>query len=103
MTPDDIAHWQGWCAKPEWREEVLDGCCYRIPHHTHDRAKPIVPSAYEHLDAYQKDKQRHILGSRNFPLQSNDRLYLERVRRLGDEKTNGNTKNMQRYCVLEWS
>ena len=25
MTPDDIAHWQSWCAKPEWREEVLHG------------------------------------------------------------------------------
>ena len=25
MTPDEIAHWQGWCAKPEWREEVLHG------------------------------------------------------------------------------
>lgn len=23
MTPDDLAHWQGWCGKPEWREEVL--------------------------------------------------------------------------------
>jgi 3-methylfumaryl-CoA hydratase len=25
MTPDAIAHWQGWCGKPEWREEVLHG------------------------------------------------------------------------------
>lgn len=25
MTPDDIAHWQGWVGKPEWREEVLHG------------------------------------------------------------------------------
>lgn len=25
MTPDDFAHWQTWCAKPEWREEVLHG------------------------------------------------------------------------------
>ena len=25
MKPDDIAHWQTWCAKPEWREEVLHG------------------------------------------------------------------------------
>jgi len=23
MTPDDLAHWQGWCGKAEWREEVL--------------------------------------------------------------------------------
>lgn len=23
MTPDDLAHWQGWVGKPEWREEVL--------------------------------------------------------------------------------
>lgn len=25
MTPDDIAHWQDWVGKPEWREEVLHG------------------------------------------------------------------------------
>ncbi|OSZ70908.1 hypothetical protein CAP39_08175 [Sphingomonas sp. IBVSS1] len=25
MTPDDLAHWQGWCGKAEWREEVLHG------------------------------------------------------------------------------
>lgn len=25
MTPEDIAHWQSWCGKPEWREEVLHG------------------------------------------------------------------------------
>ncbi len=25
MTPDDIAHWQNWVGKPEWREEVLHG------------------------------------------------------------------------------
>ncbi len=25
MTPDDLAHWQQWCGKPEWREEVLHG------------------------------------------------------------------------------
>ncbi len=25
MTPDDLAHWQGWCNRPEWREEVLHG------------------------------------------------------------------------------
>jgi 3-methylfumaryl-CoA hydratase len=25
MTPDDVAHWQNWCGKPEWREEVLHG------------------------------------------------------------------------------
>lgn len=25
MTPEDFAHWQGWCGKPEWREEVLHG------------------------------------------------------------------------------
>ncbi len=25
MTPYDIAHWQNWVGKPEWREEVLHG------------------------------------------------------------------------------
>ncbi|WP_372917092.1 hypothetical protein [Sandarakinorhabdus sp.] len=25
MMPDDIAYWQAWVAKPEWREEVLHG------------------------------------------------------------------------------
>ena len=25
MTPDDVAHWQQWIGKPEWREEVLHG------------------------------------------------------------------------------
>ncbi|MBU6166943.1 MAG: hypothetical protein KGQ52_12580 [Alphaproteobacteria bacterium] len=25
MTPDDLAHWQAWCGKPEWREELLHG------------------------------------------------------------------------------
>ena len=25
MSPGDIAHWQQWCGKPEWREEVLHG------------------------------------------------------------------------------
>jgi 3-methylfumaryl-CoA hydratase len=25
ISGDNIAHWQSWCAKPEWREEVLHG------------------------------------------------------------------------------
>lgn len=25
MTAEELAHWQGWCGKPEWREEVLHG------------------------------------------------------------------------------
>jgi 3-methylfumaryl-CoA hydratase len=25
MTPDDLAHWQTWVGKPEWREDVLHG------------------------------------------------------------------------------
>ena len=25
MTPAELAHWQGWVARPEWREDVLHG------------------------------------------------------------------------------